>query len=299
MVPVPIFEIFLWFLFILALLDGFRRFGLKNGIMFFLPAFVYGWILEESAIAIFRRYYYSPDFLLTYLDAPFCIAAGWAVILYSGIVISEGLSLSKFKAALFVALWGLSIDFSMDALAVRFSYWTWTFSEYRVLPYFNVPVSNFGAWFIVLFCFTYFHLLGRDKRYRNFSLGFDAVLPSLPLLILCLVFMVVTEYERMFYSLSWWHMIIIMPLPLMMVLSLWISKLHPLRNKENRIPLFLTEGFHVFFSVSSLYLWMETGIWSYTVAAAVSLLPILAYTARSVLLGRRNNTRVRILTIDQ
>jgi hypothetical protein len=44
---------------------------------------------------------------------------------------------------------------------------------------------------------------------------------------------------------------------------------------------------------------METGIWSYTVAAAVSLLPILAYTARSVLLGRRNNDCVRILTLDQ
>ena len=281
MVPVSIFETFLWILFIVALLDGFRRFGFKNGFMFFFPAFIYGWLLEEAAIAIFQRYYYSPDFLLKYLDAPFCIAAGWAVILYSGIIIAERLSLSRFKTALFVALWGLSIDFSMDALAVRFSYWTWTFPEYSVLPFFKVPVSNFAAWFIVLFCFTYFHLLGRNKRYRNFFMGFDAVLPSLPLLILGIIFMLVTKYERVFYGLSWWHMIIIMPLPVMMILSLWLLKLTPLRDPENRIPVLLTESFHVFFFVSSLYLWMVTGVWSYTIAAAVSLLPIITYMVRS------------------
>jgi hypothetical protein len=294
MVPVPVFEAFLWILFILALVDGFRRFGLKNGLLFFIPAFVYGWVLEESAIAIYHRYYYSSEFLLTYLDAPFCIAAGWATILYSGIVISEYLSLSRFKAALFVALWGLSIDFSMDALAVRFAYWTWTFPEYKILPYFNVPVSNFVAWFICLFLFTYFHLLGRNKRYRNFFLGFDATLPSVPLLMFGCYLLIIVPYERIFYGLSWWHMVMIMPLPVMMILTFWLFKINPIRNKETRIPLLLTEAFHVFFCISALYLWMETGVWAYTIPAAVSLMPIVTYTVRSIILLQRNNAAAQV-----
>jgi hypothetical protein len=287
MVPVPIFETFLWLLFILALVDGFRRYGLKNGFLFFIPAFVYGWLLEESAITIFQRYYYSPDFLLSYRDAPFSVAAGWATILYSGIVISEYLSLSRFKTALFVALWGLCIDFSMDALAVRFTYWTWTFREYSFLPYFNVPVSNFIAWFICLFLFTYFHLLGRNKRYRSLFLGFDATLPSVPLLMFGCFLLVVVPYERIFYNLTWWQMIIIMPLPVMIGLSLWLSKLNDLRNKSNLIPLVIMESFHVFFIISSFYVWIATGIWAYVIAAAIPLLPVITYNARSMILSKK------------
>lgn len=298
MVPVPIFEIFLWLLFILALVDGFRRFGLKDGLMFFLPAFVYGWAIEESLIAIHHRYYYSPDFLLTYLDAPFCIAAGWATILYLGIVVAETLSLSKIKAALFVALWGLSIDFSMDALAVRFGYWTFTFREYNILPYFNVPVTNFGGWFICLFMFTYFHLLGKNKRYRNFFLGFDAMIPAFLLLMFGSFLLLVVPYERIFYSLSWWQMIVIMPLPVMIALSIWLSTLNPLLSNETLIPLLITEGFHVFFIFSALYVWIATGVWSYMISSVVPLMPLIVYNVRSVVLSRKVQLQMVTTTVQ-
>ncbi len=286
MVPVVIFELFLWFMFILALIDGFRRFGFKNGLLFFIPLIIYGWILEESAIAIFRRYAYTPGFLIKLMDAPFCIAAGWAAILYSGIVITEGLRLSRFKTALFVALWGLSIDFSMDALAVRFGYWTWFPPTDVILPYFNVPVSNFIGWFIILSCFTYFHLRGRNKRYRKILMGFDAILPSLPLLLLAIYVMLETEYERAFTNLSWWHMVVMFPLPLMTILTVWIIRLSPLRRQDNRMALLITESFHLFFVVSALYVWFVTGIWTYAVAAAVAVLPVATYTIRSMINGR-------------
>ena len=286
MVPVVIFELFLWFMFILALIDGFRRFGFKNGLLFFIPLIIYGWILEESAIAIFHRYAYTPGFLIKFLDAPFCIAAGWAAILYSGIVITEGLRLSRFKTALFVALWGLSIDFSMDALAVRFGYWTWFPPADVILPYFNVPVSNFIGWFIILSCFTYFHLMGRNKPYRKILMGFDAVLPSLPLLLLAIYVMLETEYERAFTNLSWWHMVVMFPLPLMTFLTVWIMRLSPLRRQDNRMALLITESFHLFFVVSALYVWLVSGIWTYAVAAAVAVLPVGTYAIRSMIHGR-------------
>lgn len=281
MVPASVFEAFLWLVFILALVDGFRRFGFKAGLIFFIPLIIYGWVLEESAIAIFHRYAYTPEFRIKYLDAPFCIAAGWTAILYSGIVIAEGLSLSKIKAALFVALWGLSIDFSMDALAVHFGYWTWFPPEDVVLPYFNVPVSNFVGWFIILSCFTYFHFYGRDKHYREVFLGFDALLPSLPLLMLSIYIMLETEYERAFTGLSWWQMVIIFPLPLMIVLSIWLMKLTPFQGRGQRIVLLIPESFHLFFVASALYVWEATGLWSYLVASAVALLPMITYLTHS------------------
>jgi hypothetical protein len=251
MIPVVIFELFLWVMFLLALGDGLRRFGIRGGLTFFLPLIIYGWVLEESAIAVFHRYAYSPDFIVTWLDAPFSIAAGWAAILYSGIILAEGLSLSRGKAALFVALWGLSIDFSMDALAVYFGYWTWFPPADVVLPYFNVPVSNFIGWFIILSCFTYFYLYGKDKPYRKLSLGFDAMIPSVPLLLLAIFIMLKTEYERAFTSLSWWHMVLIFPLPLMICLSLWLSRM-PFSPLKHRIPVLVPESFHLFFLVAAL-----------------------------------------------
>jgi prolipoprotein diacylglyceryltransferase len=42
MIPVFIFETFLWLVFILALVDGLRRFGFKNGLIFFIPLIIYG-----------------------------------------------------------------------------------------------------------------------------------------------------------------------------------------------------------------------------------------------------------------
>jgi hypothetical protein len=281
MVPVILFETFLWLIFIVAIVDGFRRFGLKNGLIFFIPLVIYGWVLEESAIAIFHRYAYTPDFFVKYLDAPVSIAAGWTAILYSGIIIAESLHLSKFKSALFVAFWGLSIDFSMDALAVRFGYWTWFPPKDVNLPYFHVPVSNFVGWFIILSSFTFFHLYGRDKSYRKILLGFDAMLPSLPLLLAAIYIMLETEYERAFTSLSWWHMTVMFPLPMMIVLAVWLTRLKPLRTSQNRIPLLITESFHIFFILSAIYVWLATGIWSYAVAAGVALIPIVTYAVRS------------------
>lgn len=281
MVPVVLFEVFLWLIFIVAVVDGFRRFGFRNGLVFFIPLVIYGWVLEESAIAIFHRYAYTPGFIIKFLDAPVAIAAGWTAVLYSGVVVADGLRLSRFRAALFVALWGLSIDFSMDALAVRFGYWTWFPPADVVLPYFNVPVSNFVGWFIILSSFTFFHLYGRDKGYRKILLGFDAMLPSLPLLLVAIYIMLETEYERAFTSLSWWHMTALFPLPLMIALSVWLTRLKPLRTGVNRIPLLITESFHSFFILSAVYVWTVTGIWSYAVAAGVALIPIVTYAVRS------------------
>ncbi len=92
---------------------------------------------------------------------------------------------------------------------------------------------------------------------------------------------VTTEYERAFTGLSWWHKTIMFPLPLMIVLAVWLTRLVPMKTEENRIPLLITESFHAFFILSAAYVWIATGIWSYAAAAGVALIPIATYAVQS------------------
>jgi hypothetical protein len=92
-------------------------------------------------------------------------------------------------------------------------------------------------------------------------------------------------------------MVVMFPLPLMIVLSVWLTKLSPFKSRGNRIALLITESFHIFFVVSVLYVWMVTGTWGYAVAAAVALLPVVMYAVRSKILLRTNEGLMKTQTI--
>jgi hypothetical protein len=97
--------------------------------------------------------------------------------------------------------------------------------------------------------------------------------------------MLETEYERTFTTLSWWHMVLIFPLPLMLFLSLWISKIQVSYLKQ-RVPLLVPEGFHLFFIISAIIVWLKTGLWYYLAASTVALFPLTVYLSREKLLKR-------------
>ncbi len=276
-----LFEILLWGLFLLSTLDANKRWGKRKSLTFFVPLFIYGWILEASAIGIFQRYEYGNGFLLTLFDAPLCIAAGWASITYSGFCIGQSLSNNHYKIALFTALWGLSIDFSMDGLAVLMGYWTWFAPEGVTLPYFNVPISNFIGWFIILSFYSFFHLHWQDKKIRKMLLGFDAIIPALPALLLSITIMIESEYERLFINLPWWLMMIIFVMPVIAVLSFWLIKQPTIAREENcsllRVPLLVGHSFHGFFLIMAVAVGFTTADWRYFIAALVAAIPILAY----------------------
>lgn len=270
-----LFELLLWILFILAIFDAGKRWGGKKTISFFVPLFVYGWLLEAAAISIFKRYEYGPHFILMLFDAPLCIAAGWASITYSGMCIGQKISTSPFKIALFTALWGLSIDFSMDGLAVLFGYWTWIVPEGVVLPYFKVPVSNFIGWFIILSFYTYFHLLWQNHSIRRRLLGFDAILPALPALLISITIMIESEYEQIFMPLSWWSMLMLIVLPVMVILTVWLQRKADSLMDDLRMPLLISHSFHAFFILLALGAGVENGDWRFLVAALVAAIPII------------------------
>lgn len=300
-----LFEILLWGLFLVSILDANKRWGKKNTLIFFLPLFVYGWLLEASAIGIFQRYEYGDGFFVTILDAPLCIAAGWASITYSGMCIGKSLTNNHYKIALFTALWGLGIDFSMDGLAVLMGFWTWFSPAGVLLPYFDVPVSNFIGWFIILSFYSFFHLRWQGTKIREKLWGFDAVLPALPTLLLAITIMIESEYERLFITYSWWLMMVIFVVPVVITLTVWLftqraalqkktlqkktlqketfqkeSFQKESFQKESRgleVPLLISHAFHAFFIIMAIFVGVTSLDWRYFIAAMVAGLPLFAY----------------------
>ncbi len=79
---------------------------------------VYGVSLEALTIFQLHAYRYG-HFLVMLGPVPLCIGVDWGVILYSAMTFAEGLPLPRWSLPAVVALLGLNIDLSMDALAIR------------------------------------------------------------------------------------------------------------------------------------------------------------------------------------
>lgn len=108
----------------------------------------YGVTLEALTIAQFHAYRYG-HFLVMLRDVPLCIGVDWGVILYSAMSFADGARLPRWAAPALVGLLGLTIDFSMDAVAIRQDMWHWNVIG-LMDQWYGVPWGNFFAWYIVL-----------------------------------------------------------------------------------------------------------------------------------------------------
>ncbi len=108
----------------------------------------YGVTLEALTIAQFHAYRYG-QFLVMLRDVPLCIGVDWGVILYTAMSFADGTRLPRWAAPALAALLGLTIDFSMDAVAIRQDMWHWNVIG-LMDQWYGVPWGNFFAWFIVL-----------------------------------------------------------------------------------------------------------------------------------------------------
>lgn len=108
----------------------------------------YGVTLEALTIAQFHAYRYGL-FLVMLRDVPLCIGVDWGVILYTTMSFADGIRLRRWAAPALAALLGLTIDFSMDAVAIRQDMWHWNVIG-LMDQWYGVPWGNFYAWFIVL-----------------------------------------------------------------------------------------------------------------------------------------------------
>jgi len=111
---------------------------------------IYGILLEYAAIDIFHAYRYGTFLIMVARTVPLCIGISWGMIIYTAMETSNRFVLPWYLRPIVDALLALTIDLSMDAIAIRLGFWNWSVAG----PWFGVPLANFYAWFLVVFGFS-------------------------------------------------------------------------------------------------------------------------------------------------
>ncbi len=118
-----------------------------------LTAVVFGLLLEEGDILIFKTYRYDSHWF-TLDQVPIAIALCWALIIFSAMNLSDALGIDERVAPFADAFWAVLLDLSLDAVAIRLGMWKWTIGLNA--GWFGVPWSNFYAWLGVAASFSFF-----------------------------------------------------------------------------------------------------------------------------------------------
>jgi hypothetical protein len=154
-----LFEITLYLQLVICLHHAWKH-GTANLIRLF-AGILFGVSLELATIRQLNAYEYG-QFLIMVLDVPLGIGVAWGCILYSVMEFSDASSLPYWVRPVLDGLLALSIDLSLDAVAIRFGFWDW--GQGLKFQYFGVPYANFWAWFWVIFFFSLgYRLFARRK----------------------------------------------------------------------------------------------------------------------------------------
>ena len=86
---------------------------------------IYGLLLEYGAIVTFRAYVYGHFLIMIFGAVPLCIGVSWGMIIYTAMETSDRFALPWYLRPILDALLALTIDLSMDAIAIRLGFWTW------------------------------------------------------------------------------------------------------------------------------------------------------------------------------
>lgn len=152
----------------------------------FIAAILYGVLLEYAAIETFQAYQYGQFLVMIGGVVPLCVGLGWGVIIYTVMATSDQFGLPWYLRPIVDAALALTIDLSMDAIAIRMGFWHWS----AIGAWFGVPLGNFYAWFLIVFGFSLLlrlahrcALAGRGPMLRDMAL----ICLALPLSVLGLV----------------------------------------------------------------------------------------------------------------
>lgn len=132
---------------------------------------------------------------------------GWGLIIYSSMLVSNSLSISKYAKPFLDATLALTIDLSMDAIAIRLDggFWTWFLPltpSVSVTSFFGVPYANFYGWWMVVLIFSCMARIGRSLWRASHKLGavFLGIIPFLSYIPLYYALEMIRESSRWFYS---------------------------------------------------------------------------------------------------
>ncbi|MFX0091034.1 MAG: carotenoid biosynthesis protein [Candidatus Hodarchaeota archaeon] len=125
----------------------------------------FGIVVEFMFVLVAKEYNYSTQFLFQIgsppVNTPIIIGLCWGLIIYACMQVSDLIGLDEWFKPILDALLGLTIDLSMDTIAIRLDggFWTWVDVPLEVLPTLNsfmgVNYRNFVAWFLIILVFSF------------------------------------------------------------------------------------------------------------------------------------------------
>ena len=144
------FELLMYGLLALSLYDAHGRGW--HVVWQLLASVLFGIMLEWATIRQLHAYHYGQFLIMIANEVPLAIGVGWGVIIYAARLYANATSLPRWARPLLAALLALSVDLSMDAIAIRLGMWDW--GRGLDFQYFGVPWANFWAWFWVVTFFS-------------------------------------------------------------------------------------------------------------------------------------------------
>ncbi len=156
------------FVFALTLVFSVRWQGLRHSAVFFLPAVIWGLLLEYATQEVFQRYHYGDGFLIYIANVPLNISLAWASLMFITYwFFSQKVELkNSIAVAVAASVPLLILDFLvLEPSAKIYGLWTWTPPSL----WFESPLGNVYGWFwvIVLYLSFYNFLTTKTSDWRK------------------------------------------------------------------------------------------------------------------------------------
>ncbi len=139
---------------------------------------VFGMILEIGDTSFYHSYSYSSQFILQIAGVPVAIGIGWAAIIYCAMLLSDQYDVPWGYRPLMDALTALTLDISMDIVAIRMGFWTWDIPLNH--EWYGVPYENLAGWIFVTLSFSF--LVRYIRRLNVKRLSTKALMLATPFL---------------------------------------------------------------------------------------------------------------------
>ncbi len=199
-----IFEIlaFISFVAILA-----REIYQKNKIrvLEILSCLVFGLLLEIGNTYLSHMYSYSSEFWLQIFNVPLAIGCGWTVIIYCAMLLSDQYNIPWYLRPFMDALTALTLDLSLDAIAIRLGFWHWAIPLNQ--EWYGVPFENLVGWILVVLSFSflirYLRTLNLKRFFSRLLFAFSPFLAYVGLALGLVVFSLIAILP---YEINNWRM---------------------------------------------------------------------------------------------
>jgi hypothetical protein len=133
--------------FVLAFLHARAALGTRRAAGELLALAAYGFALERLSMSVFGSHRYGPGWTVAPLGVPVAVALVWAAVISSALALAARRGLRAASArALAAALIAVTLDLTLEPVAVRRGLWEWTPPG----PWLGVPIGNFVGWVVIV-----------------------------------------------------------------------------------------------------------------------------------------------------